>query len=66
MKITREMIVIIEDEKLVFFIERIIYVDSLDCYFISKRAQICFIAFVVLIISFITSSAAVRNLPESV
>ena len=46
--ITREMIVIIEDEKLILFIERIIYSDSLDCYFMSKRVQICFIAFIVL------------------
>ena len=39
--ITRQMIVIIEDEKLIFFIENIIYGDSLDCYFMSKRVQIC-------------------------
>ena len=35
-------------EKVIFFIERIIYGDSLICYFMSKRVQICFIAFAVL------------------
>ena len=49
------MIIIIEDEKLIFFIERIIYGDSLDCYLMSKRVQICFIAFVVLTFSFLIS-----------
>ena len=33
------MMVIIEDEKLILFMERIIYGDSLDFYFMSKRVQ---------------------------